>query len=257
MSLNVPRSIFIFLWLAFAAAVVGVSCGGSQNGSLVAPSAVSPGGSTLAPTDESTNATAGEPASADATATRISVLAVPTPSPGTNPGLWPAPPPAPNAPIAPIYWTPAGPDNEWMKLSLDPDPVPFSGVPVPVRGCQEPPLPHTWYYSQVFQNRGGTVFRLEERENYFDGFLVSRASVSIEIPANQIVSVSTRWCSISGEEHTAQTRWRAVGSNGRTEIFNGPIVVLQQNPHWVPPPVGAPASRPQRLRQGAIQAWGD
>lgn len=250
-----PRSIVIFIWLAFVVAVVGVSCGRSQNGSLVGPSAVSPNGSALVtPTDGS--AAAADESTAETAADRIVLTAVPAPSPGTNPGPWPAPPPPPG-PRAPIFWTPAGLDNEWLKLSLDPDPVLFSGVPVPVRGCQEPPLPHTWYYSQVFQNRGGTVWRLTERENYFGGFLVSRTTTNIEIPANQIVNVSTRWCSISGAAHTAQTRWRGEGSNGRTEIFNGPIVELLQNPAWVPPPAPVPASQPQRLRNGAIEVWVD
>lgn len=119
---------------------------------------------------------------------------------------------------------------------MDPNPVPFSGVPVPLFSCRD--LAHTWYYEQVIHAPSGIGFKLTERENYFDGRLVSRTSENIVVGGNGTWKINSRWCSAFGSEHTAQHRFKGVDDEGNPIVVNGPLVKLQKNPRWVPPPAG-------------------
>jgi hypothetical protein len=69
------------------------------------------------------------------------------------------------------------------------------------------------------------------------------------------VTIQSRWCSGYGKAHTAQHRFKAVDGSGREIILNGPLVQLQANPSYVPPPPAAPQSL--RMRDKAILVWGD
>jgi len=153
-----------------------------------------------------------------------------------------------------LFWTPTSQDAEWLTLKVEPNPVPFSGQPVPLASCAA--LAQTWYYTTTIHSRTGNAFRIVERENYFDGYLSSRASANIDVPGQQNVDVNSRWCSGYGKAHTAQHRFKAVGADGRVIILNGPIVQLQQNPSYVPPPP-APQSTGLRAHDGALMVWGD
>jgi hypothetical protein len=140
-------------------------------------------------------------------------------------------------------------------LKINPDPVPFSGVAVPISSCRD--LAHTWYYEQVIHAQTGVPFRLTERENYFDGRLVSRTNENIFVGGNDTARINSRWCSAFGNAHTAQHRFKGKDDQGNDIIVNGPLVRLQQNPHYVPPPAPAPASQLQRSRDNAVLVWGD
>jgi hypothetical protein len=141
-------------------------------------------------------------------------------------------------------------------LKINPNPVPFSGVFVPLASCRE--LPQTWYYEQVIHAQTGIPFRLTERENYFDGRLVSRTNENIYVEGNGTARINSRWCSAFANAHTAQHRFKGKDDEGNDIIVNGPLVQLQQNPSWVPPPPApAPASQSQRMGSGALLVWGD
>lgn len=253
MSLKSPRSIAFLLALPIAVAMVTASCGGSQP-STVAPSSLS---SSAAGADGSARVTTSGEVTAqdDAPPPPAPTPAPPPPpspySPDTDPGPFPAPPIQPKQ--RPIFWTPTSENAEWLTLKIDFNPVQFSGQPIPLQACEA--LPHTWFYKQTIHSRTGNIFRIVERENYFDGYLSSRTSVNIEIPGQQNVDINTRWCSSFGKAHTAQHRFKAVGPDNRIVILNGPIIQLQQNPSYVPPPPAAPHST--TMRDGALTVWGD
>ena len=283
MSLKSPGSLASLLLLALGVAALSASCGGSEPRSTVAPSSVAV--STQASSDGSARATATSddftdegdeeadpseptPAPAPAPAPEPEPAPAPTPAPapgpapapapaspwtpGTDPGPFPAPPRTTPGERGPIYWTPS--QHKLVKLRINPDPVPFSGVAVPTAGCRE--LPHTWYYEQVIHAETGRPFRLTERENYFDGRLVSRVGENINVEGNGTHRLSSRWCSSFGNAHTAQHRFKGKDDEGNDIIVNGPLVQLQQNPHYVPPPP-APASQTQRSRGSVLLVWGD
>lgn len=264
MSLRSPRSFALLIVLTLAVGLASASCGGSEPRSAVAPTSISsstqPGmGGSARVTTAGDSAEGAEPKNEEPPRTPAPAPApapAPPPSPynpGTDPGPFPAPPRTTPGERGPIYWTPS--THPRVQLKINPDPVPFSGVPVPLFSCRD--LPHTWYYEQVIHAQTGVPFRLTERENYFDGRLVSRMNENIYVEGNGTARINSRWCSAFGNEHTAQHRFKGKDDEGNDIIVNGPLVKLQQNPHWVPPPPApAPASQSQRTRETGLLVSG-
>jgi hypothetical protein len=106
---------------------------------------------------------------------------------------------------------------------VSPNPVPYSGQPV--SGCSSS-SPHTWTYTQVLRNVGGTRFTLTRRANYFDGTKISEPSQSITIEPGQSHNVATNWCSSRNEEHTARTDWFGEDTAGNKVDLTGPNITL-------------------------------
>lgn len=272
MSLHLPRPMASLITLAAAVALVTASCGGSEPRSTVAPSSISlatsaEAGSARVTTSSDAGDGAGtaddeptpppappapEPAPEPAPAPPAPAPA-PVPNPALDPGPFPAPLPPPGVARRPIIWTPTM--HPRVMLRINPDPVLFSGVPVPLAGCRD--LAHTWYYEQIIHAQTGIPFRLTERENYFDGYLVSRTNENIYVEGNGTARINSRWCSAFGMAHTAQHRFKGKDDEGNDIIVNGPVVRLQQNPSYVPPPpTTAPAAGALRQRGGPL-VWGD
>jgi hypothetical protein len=270
-----PRPIASLIILAIAVAVVTASCGGSEPRSTVAPSSITiassadAGSARVTTSGESLDgaetadeepppppAPAPGPEPAPGPDPAPPVPAPPTPAPAPNPAIDPGPFPVqlppPGVPRRPIIWTPS--IHPRVLLRVNPDPVPFSGVPVPLAGCRD--LAHTWYYEQVIHAQTGIPFRLTERENYFDGYFVSRTNENIYVDGNGTARINSRWCSAFGMAHTAQHRFKGKDDEGNDIIVNGPVVRLQQNPSYVPPPAPAPRSESLRSR-GEVLVWGD
>src|ERR1700752_2672896 len=69
-----------------------------------------------------------------------------------------------------------------VRVSINPSPVPFSGVPVTdTPECAG--KPNTWYYDQVFTESAGAAVTLTSRMDFFDGFTVNNIQgISIDIP---------------------------------------------------------------------------
>jgi len=113
-----------------------------------------------------------------------------------------------------------------VKVSINPNPVPFSGVPVTdTPGCAT--LPNTWFYDQVFTESSGTAVTLTSRIDFFDGFSVNNIQgISIDVPARGTTALKARWCSGNKTAHTAQSTFSGVDSRGNSVVVNTPVIKL-------------------------------
>lgn len=222
----------VFLTFVCAAGLFTWSCGKTEQGSPLAPSAMSSPGAQYddaGATDEPGAPTPGQdpqpPAGGGGTP---APAPSPTPQP-TNPDdeFFPPPTPAPPAPgqlPTPVPTRPTYSGDVMAKV--DPNPVPYSGRPVPLFSCRD--NPHTWYYEQtLYSNTGGHSYTFTERENFFDGRFVSRIGETLTLAPNGSVKFSSRWCSAYPEFHYAQTRFKGKDEAGNPVVVNGPIVRLQ------------------------------
>ena len=115
-----------------------------------------------------------------------------------------------------------------VRVSINPNPVPFSGVPVTdTPGCAT--LPNTWYYDQVFTESSGAAVTLTSRIDYFDGFSVNNIQgIAINIPAGGTAALKARWCSGNATNHTAQSTFSGVDSRGAPVVVNTPVIKLMK-----------------------------
>ena len=113
-----------------------------------------------------------------------------------------------------------------VKVAINPNPVPFSGVPVTDDpGCAT--LPNTWYYQQVFTETAGSAVTLTSRIDFFDGFTINNITgIAIDIPAKGTTSLGARWCSGNKTNHTAQSTFSGVDSRGNPVVVNTPVIKL-------------------------------
>ena len=110
-------------------------------------------------------------------------------------------------------------------MTINPNPVPFSGQPIPdVASCRD--RTNTWFYDQVLREVGGVAVTVTERVDSFDGAVTSRSTPSVQIPANGSTTLRTRWCSSSSAAHTAQSNFGGTDANGRRWTVTGPTVRL-------------------------------
>jgi len=142
--------------------------------------------------------------------------------PGTPPDPWPPGPPPKAKPGVPVPTDPTV--IAQMHVTIDPEPVMHSGVPVPVAACDN--HPYTWYYSQILVNDSGLAITFNERENFFDGRFTSKNGETIRIEGNSSVILRTRWCSAYPKPHYAQTRFKGKDDNGEAITLSGPWVQL-------------------------------
>jgi hypothetical protein len=113
-----------------------------------------------------------------------------------------------------------------VQVSINPNPVPFSGTPVTdTPGCAT--LKNTWYYDQVFTETAGTAVTLTSRIDFFDGFSVNNIQgIAINIPAKGTAALKARWCSGNATGHTAQSTFSGVDSRGAAITVNTPVIKL-------------------------------
>ena len=137
----------------------------------------------------------------------------------TSPSETPAPSPSPGP-------SPSnGPGR--LEVTIDPNPVPWSGQPISGSGCDN--VPNTWFYTQVLRNAGGSTIVVSDRTNFFNGRETSKqTNVGITLERGASQSVTTRWCSSSPGPHTAQTNWGSTDlASGAVQNLNGPSVTLR------------------------------
>jgi hypothetical protein len=114
-------------------------------------------------------------------------------------------------------------------VTVNPNPVPFSGKPVSdVAGCER--RNNTWYYEQSLQETGGVGVTFTTEVDAFDGFVVNSNSVNIVVPAGGKVTLNPRWCSATAEQHTAQSTFMGVDTTGNPVTVQGPLVTLLAPP---------------------------
>jgi hypothetical protein len=259
------RVIPLLVALAMVAAITG-SCGSAEQGTPISPSAVNaPAGrfdTAPEPSDTDPDDPGGgeEPAPAPAPEPAPPPPA-PSPSPSPAPAPAPAPvddypmipQPAPAPPGQPATPVPSRPTvGGFVLAKVNPNPVPYSGNPITdVRSCAS--LRHTWYYEQLLHSEtGGNTYKFTERQNFFDGLYVSTTRETHELGPNGTIKVNSRWCSGYAKPHWAQHRWIGTDAQGNKVTINGPVIRLEAQPGYVPPPTGA------RLAPGAgVGVWGE
>jgi hypothetical protein len=113
-----------------------------------------------------------------------------------------------------------------VQVNINPNPVPFSGVPVTDDpGCAT--LKNTWYYDQVFTETGGNAVTITARTDYFDGFSVNIINgIAMDVPAKGSLTRKARWCSGNATNHTAQSTFTGVDSKGAPVVINTPVIKL-------------------------------
>jgi hypothetical protein len=129
---------------------------------------------------------------------------------------------SPTSPSDPQLPNPTGS----VRVNINPNPVPFSGVPVTDEpGCAT--KPNTWFYDQVFTESSGNAVTLTSRIDFFDGFTVNNIQgISIDIPARGTAALKARWCSGNATGHTAQSTFSGIDSRGNAVVVNTPEIKL-------------------------------
>jgi hypothetical protein len=263
------RTIPWLVVMALVAAFTG-SCGSAEQGTPISPSAMNAPGRTFdtapepADADEPGEGEDSDGGEAPAPAPAPTPPPAPGPSPSPAPGAPPPappivddyphiPPPPPAAPGQPPTPTPSRPTVGGLILAkVNPNPVPYSGTPIrDVRSCQS--LPHTWYYEQVLHSEtGGNTYKFTERQNFFDGLYVGTTRENHDVGPNGTIKVNSRWCSGHPKPHWAQHRWIGTDAQGNKVTVNGPVIRLEAQPGYVPPP---PAT--SRMAPGGVGVWGE
>ena len=138
-------------------------------------------------------------------------------------------PTGPTTTTPPPATTPLPANTGSVKVEAQPNPVPFSGVPVTDAGPGCNGLKNTWYYDQVFTESGGSEVTFKNRTDTFDGFVVNEISgLNIVVQANGTLTLHTRWCSGNPTDHTARSSFTGTDATGKIVTVTGPTVKLMK-----------------------------
>jgi len=144
----------------------------------------------------------------------------PTTAPTTpSPVVTPAPTP-----------TPTPPARGRVEMSVVPNPVPYSGDRIAdVPGCVT--SQNTWFYDQILTETGGSTVTFTQRIDLFDNSRTNdRSDLSIVVPANDSITLKTRWCSATSVEHTAESRFSGKDAAGNEISVTSGVVRLMKKP---------------------------
>lgn len=131
--------------------------------------------------------------------------------------------PSPTTPTGPAL----PPSTGSVKVEIVPNPVPFSGQPVTDAGPACNDKKNTWYYDQVFTESGGSEVTFRNRIDTFDGFTINELSgLNIVVQANGMLTLHTRWCSGTPQDHTARSSFTGTDATGKMVTVTGPNVRL-------------------------------
>ena len=113
-----------------------------------------------------------------------------------------------------------------VKVDVYPNPVGFSGQPITdTKECSG--YKNTWFYEQVLTETGGSEVTFKSRVDTFDGFVANNLTgLNIVVPANGTLSLQTRWCSVTAQEHTARSSFTGTDATGKLVTLTGPNVRL-------------------------------
>jgi hypothetical protein len=133
-----------------------------------------------------------------------------------------------DSPTGPGSAPPPPPNKGSVRLTIDPNPVPFSGQPVTdTPGCAT--LPNTWFYDQIFEETGGTGVTFTSRIDTFDGFVVNNLTgLKITIQPLGTLTLHARWCSGNPIAHTALSTFSGVDDRGGAVNVTTPTIRLQK-----------------------------
>jgi hypothetical protein len=135
--------------------------------------------------------------------------------------------PSDTAPPASTPPPPATPTAGAVAVTIQPNPVPFSGQPITdSAGCAG--SKNTWFYDQILKETGGLDVTFTGRIDTFDGRVVNNVTgIHVAVPANGQNVTKSRWCSSQAVSHTAQTSWSGMDSKGAQIKVDGPVVQLR------------------------------
>jgi hypothetical protein len=142
--------------------------------------------------------------------------------PNSAPDPWPPGPPPIALPGIPMPTPPS--THIRLHITVNPEPVPYSGVPIPIFSCRD--NQHTWYYDQVLVTDTGLAVTFTKRENFFDGRYTSTNTDTVTIGGNTGITLHTKWCSAYPKPHYAQTRFTGRDETGEPVVISGPLVRL-------------------------------
>jgi hypothetical protein len=136
-------------------------------------------------------------------------------APTSAPAQTPPPPP-----------TPATLTAANVQLTVNPNPVLFSGQPITdTASCTG--SKNTWFYDQVFKETAGVSVIFTSRIDKFDNTPVgNQTGLNVSVPASGSLTWHSRWCSATPTAHTAQTIWTGMDANGHSITATGPVVQL-------------------------------
>ena len=109
-------------------------------------------------------------------------------------------------------------------MTVDPNPVPFSGLPTSVQGCAE--SANTWYWTYALRETGGVDIRVTERIHFVDQIEIRREG-GFFLRANRTVPVTTSTCVADATTaHTYFTRFVGTDANNNTFTYTVPAFQL-------------------------------
>ncbi len=142
-----------------------------------------------------------------------------------------SPPTAPTTP-PPVVAPPPPPPvvaQGRVAMSVVPNPVPYSGNRIDLPGCVS--SQNTWFYDQILTESGGAEVTFTQRIVLFDNTRTNdRSDLSIVVPANGSITLSTRWCSATSAEHTAESRFSGKDAAGNEIAVTSGVVRLMKKP---------------------------
>ena len=143
-----------------------------------------------------------------------------------------SPPTAPTAPPPVVAPPPQPPPaaRGHVDASVVPNPVPYSGDRISdVPGCAS--SQNTWFYDQILTETGGSTVTFTQRIDLFDNSRTNdRSDLSIVVPANDSITLKTRWCSATSVEHTAESRFSSKDAAGNEIAVTSGVVRLMKKP---------------------------
>jgi hypothetical protein len=133
-----------------------------------------------------------------------------------------------NSLTGPSDGSPPPPNRGSIVVSINPDPVPYSGTPITdTPECSD--LKHTWFYDQIFEETAGVGVTFTGRVDSFDGWVVNDLSgLSIVVPAKGTLTLHARWCSGNAIDHTARSTFTGVDERGGAVSVTTPTIQLRK-----------------------------
>jgi hypothetical protein len=138
---------------------------------------------------------------------------------GSNAGGSPT---APTSAVAPSQ----GGAAATVQISVNPNPVPFSGAPI-TDAAECANYANTWFYDTVLLENGGGNVTFTSRVDLFDGKTANNITgLKVVLGPHDTVVLHTRWCSGASTGHSAQSIFGGVDGNGNAVTATGQVAQL-------------------------------
>jgi len=113
-----------------------------------------------------------------------------------------------------------------VQVTVNPDPVPFSGQPILDTGeCTD--YTNTWFYDTVLHETAGGSVTFTTRIDLFDAKLANNLTgLNIVLGPHDTVVLHTRWCSGSPNGHSAQSIFGGTDGTGNAVSAQGQVAQL-------------------------------